>query len=284
GGSVASNGYTVTGGHEVTVDLGVFDASSDFGANGSLTLFAETLHYPLSGGAYPVLTGFFVDRGTVTDYLRVTSGCRSGGMWVCNASGICSPNASCSVQSGSSFGGRDDWDQHQVPPFGFQSTNLFPRCDAAVGAWKVNSVDCPFSGGMVSGHYYANYLLLSNSGGAVDGRVADLKVTTLVRRDSAGRAPASVSGGLSLNLILVGDQNIADSRSVAGKRNLNLLFKEVNRLFSTGSGAGIQLNDIKVYEWRDGDGANRFSQISMDALGDLFESGSKGVDAEDGMS
>ena len=286
GGAVAANGYMVSGGREVTVDLGVFDASSDFGANGSMTLYAETLNYPLSGGAYPVMTGFFVDHGTVVDYVKVSSGCRSSGMWTCNSGGVCTPNSACSVQTGSAFGGRDDWDQHQVPPYGFQTTNLFPRCDASLGSWKAGSADCPFSGGLVSGHYYANYLLLSNSGNPVNGQYADLKVTTMVRRDSAARAPAdrapaSVSGGLSLNLVLVGDRNIADSRTVAGSRNLNLLFKEVNTLFSTASGAGIRLNDIKVYEWSDADGGDRYAQVSMDGLGDLFESGSKGVDAED---
>ena len=278
GGSLASDGIHITGGHEVTVNLGSFQSDRDFGPNGSISLMAEVQNYPIAGGAYPVLTGFSVVQGdgSTIDYVKISSACRNQGMWVCDGSGNCSENTACTVQSGSAFGGRSDWDQHQVPPFGFVTTNLFPRCDALVNSWN-----CPFSGGLVSGTYYATYLLLSNSGDSVSGRSADLKVTTVIKNDQVARSPASLSGGLSLNLILVGDQNIADSRGVSGARNLNLLFKELNRLFLNESGANLALSDIKVYEWTNANGAGQYSQVSLDVLGDLFESGSKGVDPTD---
>jgi hypothetical protein len=278
GGALSSDGIHVTGGHEVTVNLGSFNSARDFGANGSISLMAEVQNYPIAGGAYPILTGFFVVQGdgSTTDYLKVSPSCRTQGMWSCDGSGNCTENAACTVLTGSAFGGRSDWDQHQVPPFGFVTTNLFPRCDSSVNSWS-----CPFSGGLVSGTYFANYLLLSNSGDSVSKRTADLKVSTVIKNDGVARSPASLNGGLNLNLILVGDQNIVDSRGVAGARNLNLLFKELNRLFSVESGAHLGINEIKIYEWTNTNGASQYSQVSLDGLGDLFESGSKGVDASD---
>ena len=266
------------GSREITVNLGTFVAESDFGANGSISLMAETQNYPIAGGAYPILTGFSVVKsdGTTIDYVNLSSSCRTQGMWVCDSRGNCTENSACTVQSGSAFGGRSDWDQHQVPPFGYGTTNLFPRCDSSVNSWN-----CPFSGGLVSGTYRATYLLLSNSGDPVTGRTAALKLTTMIKKDQVSRSPASLNGGLNLNLILVGDQNIADSRGIQGGRNLNFLLKELNRLFLTESGSNIGLNEIKVYEWTDANGAAQYSQVGLDALGNLFESGSKGVDASD---
>lgn len=264
---------------QITVDLGTFDRAADFGNNGSITLVAETKNYPLSGGAFPVLTEFSVESGGVTThYVNLTPGCASSGMWQCTGGG-CYANPSCSVQNNSTFASRIDWDQHQVPPFGFVTTNSFPRCDAGVGSWS-----CPTTGGLPSGRYRAKYLLLSNSGNPVDSRLADLSVRVTVRKDT-GTGGELAKGGINVNLILVGDKNVNDSQTTRGGRNLNLLFQELNRIFRTESGANLGLNQIKVYEWRDADGGSRYSQVDLDALGDLFESGSKGLDAtDDGQS
>jgi hypothetical protein len=260
---------------QITVDLGDFDRATDFGNNGSITLTAETKNYPLNGGAYPVLTEFSVESGGVTtNYINLTPGCASSGMWVCNG-GSCYANASCTVQNTSHFANRIDWDQHQLPPFGFVTTNAFPRCDGSVGSWN-----CPTSGGLPSGRYRAKYLLLSNSGSPVDTKLADLSVQVMVRKDTGNGGEPS-KGGVNVNLILVGDKNVNDSHTSKGARNLNLLFQELNRIFKTESGANMGLNQIKVYEWRNADGGSRYSQVDLDALGDLFESGSKGLDPAD---
>jgi hypothetical protein len=274
------------GSKEILVDLGNYTASTHFGSNtgtdagtnnGSMTLTAQTQNYPLQGGAYPVLTSFYVMNGaTKTEFVNLTSGCASSGMWVCSG-GYCSENASCSVNLSSTFGSRADWDQHQVPPYGYATTNSFPHCDSSTSGWT----NCPASGGLPSGHYYAKYILLSDSGGSVSSQLADLKVTLTVKKDVKARNTGSVNGGINLNLILVGDKNISDSHSVKGARNLSLLFSEVNRLFKVVSGAALGINNIKVYEWSDANGGNQYSQVDYTNLGVLFESGSKGVDAVD---
>jgi len=266
-------------GKELLIDLGTYDQASQFGGqNASISLVAETQNYPLSGGAYAVLTSFYVDPtggGARIEYVNVTSQCSTQGMWNCSG-GLCHANAACTVQSPSGFGGRTDWDQHQVPPYGYSTTNTFPRCDASVAGWST----CPAGwNGLIGGHYYAKYLLLSDSGGSVASTRANLKITVLVKKDTQARDIASTNGGINLNVILVGDHNINDSHTTAGDRNLNLLFTEVNRLFSVSSGAKLAINSVKTYEWTDANGGSQYSQVDYASLGDLFEAGSKGVDA-----
>jgi hypothetical protein len=84
-----------------------------------------------------------------------------------------------------------------------------------------------------------------------------------------------VNGGLNLNLILVGDENINDSLKTAGARNLDLLFKEVNRLLKDASGAKIGINELNVFEWSNANGGQQYAQVDYLDLGNMFEVGSK---------
>jgi len=271
---------------EVTVDLGVFNAANDFGydgsgnGNGSITLSAETLNYPYSGGAYPVLTELLVvDTGTSaqTKFVNLKSNCASNGMWTC-AGGACDANPSCSVQSPSSFFSREDWDQHQTPPYGYTSVNSFPRCDASVGSWS----GCPANlNKLPSGHYYAKYILMSDRGVSVSNGSADLRVKMTIKKDIAARdASPTTNGIVNLNVVLIGSKNIDDSHTPKGKQNLNLLFEEVNRILKNGS-SNVSIGEIKAYEWRDVDGGDYYSQLDYSLLGELFSAGSQGIPAAD---
>jgi hypothetical protein len=268
------------GSKEQTIDLGSYDQATDFGGvNASMTLVAETQSYPLSGGAYPVLTSFYVvpNAGPTVEFVNTTTQCRTEKMWDCSG-GYCDPHPACTVGAVSGFSSRTDWDQHQVPPYGYATTNTFPRCDSSISGWS----NCPAGwSGLVSGHYYAKYVLLSDSGNSVASNSANLKVSLIVKKDAQGRDIASTNGGINLNVILVGDSNVTAAHTAAGARNLNLLFKEVNRLFATTSGATLAINQIKTYEWTNANGGSQYAQVDYLKLGDLFESGSKGVDAAD---
>ncbi len=269
-------------GKVVNVPIGHFNATNDFGPNGSMTLVADALNYPISGGAYPILTGFKVvldSDGTTVDYVSMTSGCSSSGMYSCSG-GTCSAQAGCTVTNGSSsYGSQTDWSQHQVPPFGYTSTNTFPHCDSTVNSWS----SCPSNlGSLPSGTYSAQYVLMSNSGDSVDDLRTGLRVHVVTKRDSVARNPGSGSaGGLNLNVILVGNQNISDAHTQKGANNLNYLLREVNQLYSQTTGTKVGLNQVQFYEWADGDGGSQYSEVDLDSLGDLFEAGSKGVTASD---
>ncbi len=274
------------GSKEVLVDLGSFDAATDFGynganGNGSMTLTADTLSYPYSGGAYPVLTSFYsvAANSTVTEFVNITAGCVTGGMWVC-AGGSCDANSACTVTtsgSGSAFANRDDWDQHQTPPYGYTSVNSFPRCDATVSGWT----NCGAGlNKLPSGHYYAKYVLMSDRSIGVSTASANLQVKLAIKKDTVARSPAGTSGAINLNVVLVGSKNINDSHTSKGAVNLNLLFKEVNRIFKN-EGTNISIGTIKAYEWRDVDGGDYYSQIDYSYLGELFAAGSQGVPAAD---
>lgn len=259
------------GSRELLVNLGTYGAG-DFGPLGSMTLVAETQDYPLEqGGAFPVLSEFYVvpASGPTVNYVKLKSACVTEGMWSCGG-GFCNVNPNCTTDTGSSFGGRNDWDQHQIPPYGYATTNAFPRCDSSVNGWN-----CPNSGQLPAGQYFAKYVLMSDSGGSVDDLLAGLKVTVIVKKDTATRDSLAVNGGVNINLILVGDQNINDSLSVRGARNLDLLFKEVNRLLKVASGAKIGINALNVFEWSDANGGIQYSQVDYLDLGNMFEAGSK---------
>lgn len=273
---------------EVTVDLGDFDSEADFGydangnGNGSLTLSADVINYPYTGGAYPVLTSLRVVNASgvqLAEFVNVTSSCASQGMWTC-AGGYCDANSACTVQSPSTFFNRDDWDQHQTPPFGYSSINSFPRCDSAVGtpSWSA----CPAGlNKLPTGRYFAKFVLMSDRNLSVASGSADLRVRVTVKKDTIARNDPTSNGAINLNVILVGNSNIDDSHTPKGAQNLNLLFGEVNRILQNTS--NISIGDVKVYEWRDLDGGDYYSQIDYTQVGDLFMSGSQGIPlAEEG--
>ena len=265
------------GSQEVTVDLGVYDAAKDFGydgrgnGNGSLSLTATTLNYPFRGGAFPVLSSFrVVNNSGTTEFVNVTLGCLTEGMWTCSG-GTCDANPNCSVQSPSSFFNRVDWDQHQTPPYGYTTVNSFPRCDAGINSWS----SCPASlNTLPSGHYYAKYILNSDRGLGVSAATADLSVELVVKKDTASRNTGTTNGAIALNVILVGGNNVNDSHTAKGAQNLNLLFQEADRVLRMG--ANISIGEVQVFEWRDADGGDQYSQINYADLGTLLDAGSNG--------
>jgi hypothetical protein len=266
-----------TVGKEVSVSLGNYLAS-DFDAMGSLSLVAKVSNYPFSsGGAFPVLIALEVDTGSgVIDYVKTlrngtSSDCRASGMFICDSNGSCSSNPSCTVDTGSSFADRRDWQQNQIPIFGYESVNTFPRCDQTGSLWSVGECPTEIAGPLPSGAYTAKYVLLSDRTGSVAGYTAKLSVQAIVKRDTDTRASGSASkGAIDLNVILVGSQTVTDSRTPRGEQNLNLLFTEVQSILD--SAVGVKLGSIQAYEWLDGP-----ANPDVESLGDVFQGGTTGL-------
>jgi hypothetical protein len=270
------------GSKEITVPLGHYDAA-DFGVNGSITLQAEVSGYPRAGGAYAVLTGFSVlhippgEGGGSREYVNLSTNCASSGAWTCSGSNCYTAPSCAPLQTGSksSFFSRNDWEQHQIPSYGYATTNSFPRCDSGVSGW-----DCPAGmSSLPTGDYYAKYILVSNSGSSVASLSASLNVTPIIKKDAVARDIASSNGAVNINVILVGGKNIDDSHTTRGQQNLNLLFKETHNILKNNSNIGI--NQIKVYEWNDIDGGDYYAQVPYSNVGVMFSSGSQAVDAAD---
>lgn len=272
---------------EIAVDLGNYNAS-DFGPNGSLTLVAQVLDFPYrAGGAYPALVSFTTNDGTEHEWVNFArSGsagdCKQAGLYSCIGSS-CSPNNGCTLNSPSAFPTRDFWEQFQFQPFGYTSVNHFPLCESGSGPWDVSNCASTVSVPMPSGHYIARYVLMTDLTNITPTLKATLKVQVIRKVDLAARNTGSTNGGLQLNVILVGDQNIKDSQTSIGAQNLNLLFKEVHDIYKTNAKIGI--GSIRAFNWPDAQGGNQFSSANTDKLGDLFKLGSsKAPTASSGKS
>ena len=120
---------------------------------------------------------------------------------------------------------------------------------------------------------------MSDSGSSVSSASANLRVIQVVKQDTAVRSAGGSNGGVNVNVILVGDQNVNDSHTPVGAQNLNLLFGEVNSILTTNAGVGI--NRVQVYEWPDANGVDQYSEVNFDDLGVMFSGGSQGVSATD---
>jgi hypothetical protein len=303
-------------------------AVEDLGANGSISLVAQTTAYPsdLTGSAYPVLVSL-VHQETSRELINLSSTCNSG-LYACTASS-CVPRSGCKPNFPSAYESMDHFLESQVPAFGYASNNTFPSCKwtgtapgvGANGAWGGGDDtagvirNCGFmdalstgpvtgnpqldstswssssalsftSGGKLrQGTYTASYLLMASHYKEVNGRSATMKLDVIKRVNPDARA--AQNGAIDLNVVIVGSANISDARTVNGKRNLNDLFKYVYDHFSayesnSGNalhryGPGIRLGTIRVYKLA-GSAGEAFADTDIEQLGELFGSGSLGVD------
>lgn len=254
------------------------DMSQDLGANGALSLEADITSYPsgLAGSAFPVLVS--LSDGTREWLQLARSGaagdCVASGYFSCSG-GTCAENSGCSVGSNGAYLDRDQWLQHQVGPFGFSSVNTFPTCNWATGspACAFNSVPL-FSGGKLpTGTYTAKYILLASNYATLDGYQATVRLT-VVKKIDATASSTSANGALDLNVVIVGDEGVAASRTEAGKRNLDALMTAVQAHYNQ-SGTGVRLGTVRAVEWKCADDGNDYTDPGFNDLGSIFSAGSK---------
>jgi hypothetical protein len=286
--------------------------TDDLLTNGSLTLVAETTGFPssLQGSAWPVLIS--LHDGT-NELVGMEAGCANG-FFTCSGSTCSARTTGCEPDpagtAGTAYLGntalkrRQNWETHQgiyfdpnATKFKFGlimdsiSVNTFPTCNWASGTptCHFNSAPGSFfsSGKLRTGTYTAKYVLLADSYTSVPtSMTAGLKVTAVKKRDGnngAGNGCNSVGGhkgSVDLNVILVGDRNIADSRTAKGKQNLNALFQHVyDQLYTQNiSRAGIRLGKVTVYEWSCTAGGETYANTSDYSA--LFQVGSRLMPAE----
>lgn len=257
-----------------------FSVSEDLGVGGSISLVAETTNFPsqLEGGAYPVLVSLKDSSGkefvNLNDSGVAPSWCTDTGLYCCDSVG-CDPNTKWQIDSPSAFPDRDLWEQHQIIDFyRFTSVNTFPTCD-----WTETisgTASCVFSDGtfpgsagaykLRTGTYTAQYALVLGLYADNPGLTAGVKVTVVKKKDDDKDA-----GALDVNLILVGDRNIEDSRTDAGKRNLNALFQHFYDHYAQAN-TNIRIGNINVIEWGCDEDGDEFATVDYEELGEMFSS------------
>ncbi len=266
------NAYT---GREITV---TFPMTEDLGAYGSITLNAEPTTFPLSSGsAYPMLVS--LHDGT-NEWVNLDPTCASQGMYDCT-SGSCVARASCAPVSPSSFVDREHYLQNQIAIFGYTSVNTFPRCNWAGGsAGSATSPSCGSVGFLSGGKlrsgvgvtYTAKYILLTSHYSSVpsSGYTGGLKVTVTKKKDTTS------GGAVDVNVILVGNKNINDSRTAKGQQNLNLLFEKVHAHLNQ-AGTGVKLGTVTPIEWSCQEGGDSYATADIDALDTMFSAGNSKI-------
>lgn len=259
----------------------------DLGAQGSLSLVAEVSNVPskVKGLVFPFLVSLNDGVNELVNLARSGTGgdCAAAGFYSCSADG-CYPNPNCVVKSPSAFTSTSQWLDHQIPFFGQASVNIFPTCNWEGGVEGTVNPSCAFNsanffvGGKLrtGGFYTAKYVLLSSASATVPpGYNADLKVTAFKKTDNAA------GGAIDLNLIIVGDQNIQDSRTDKGKQNLDALLEAVQGHFNQAN-LGVKIGKINAIEWGCPEGGQSFADISdLDQdLGAMFKLGTSLLPAE----
>lgn len=254
-----------------------FSLAEDLGEFGSLTLTAEVTSAEASNdrtAAYPVLVSL---HDGVNELVNL-SGCTSG-FFTCNDT-TCTPNERCAPEAPSAFLGfrgserKAPWAQSN---FGTEnvSVNTFPTCN-----WSEGDLECSFNqrffedGKLRPGIYTAKYVLVSSGyTGLRDLVPATLKLTVLKKFDST--LPGSTRK-MDLNVILVGDRNVQDSRTPKGKQNLDALFSHVYETYfeENQDTVGITIGRLSVFEWCGETGGDAFAVTGSERLGELYQHGS----------
>lgn len=248
----------------------------DLGANGSITLVAETTSFPsqLSGNAYPFLVSLNDGTNELVNLTRAGTGsdCAAAGYFTCSGTS-CSSNPNCVITntnpSPSSFTERRHWQQYQLPPDGFVSTNTFPTCNWTSGSPTCRFNSTFFSGGKLRpGTYTARYALLaSNYKNTTFGLQASMKLSVIQKSDAAFGSP---NGAVDLNVVLVGKKNVQDVDTPKGKTNLNALFQHVQNHYSQPA-TGISLGKIRLYKLGGCDDGSAWANVSIDLTGYMFD-------------
>jgi hypothetical protein len=281
-GPVIGLGDPPSGAKQVSVQ---FTVPSDPGLFGSVTLVGLVSGYPgnsgLSGGAYPMLVSLTDSSGN--DYVGLNSMCFSSGLYDCstgtciqngcslqNNSVVCTSSSRCDIDrldNPSMYVNFTHWEQHQAPNqsgSNTPSTNMLPNCNWAGGNNPSSSTDtafltdpsCPFSSSnlfdsnshMKAGTYTAKYVMVADSYGSLSGQTINgtLKVTIISRTNTVN---TTVGGATDLNIIMVGNNVINQSRTAKGQQNLNTLITDVSNIYQA-STPNIKFGQVNSIEWQ----------------------------------
>lgn len=266
---------------EISIEIPMPD---DLGPEGSLTLVAENVRMPVGfrGGAFPMLTSLsdgvhelvhLVQRNSSESASLDEGGCaHSEGLFCCSENS-CQPNPRWIIAYPSAYQDRNQWEQHQINPFGHLSVSTFPTCN-----WSTGNPQCLFNDQSYFSisklrfgqPYQAKYVLVSENHRKVPEVVSGEVKLTWLRKKTV----KSGAGAVDLNLVLVGAKNIAASRDPKGQQNLNALIAHLDQRFSSNA-LGFKIGRVQVFEWDCRNGGDAYAEISIQNLGKLFSVGSR---------
>lgn len=274
-GQVFGYGDPIPTNKEISVSVNM---DTDLGEMGSLSLVARRTSGPTALGEeiYPVLVSLHDGTNEWINLARNGSGgdCVETGYFVCSG-GSCSKNSNCVTNTPSAFLDRSDWQQHQIPSFGYASVNVFPSCN-----WSTGTPACAFNstffqaGKLRTGTYTARYVLFAPYQSLVNSNfTAQIEVKAIRKKRTAAYTTSGQNGVLDINIILVGDTLIEQSRTDKGKQNLNAVMTHFVDHYNQ-SATGIRLSKISVYEWGCANDGNTYKAPTLNEIEGLLKTGS----------
>lgn len=247
---------------------------ADFGAYGSLILSAESSGYPvgLTGGALPMLVS--LSDGT-NEFVKLPNSSGSYAKFFTCTGASCSltlfPGAATGIMGDSSASRKQQYLQSVLNSD--VSVFSFPRCnwsDSACGMYQ-NALLVNDSGvyklrpGVT---YTAKYILVADSYTSLGtgSYTGSLTLKTMAKVDP------NAGGAADLNVVIVGNKNVEQSRTDKGKQNLNALLQGVHDQYSQ-AGTNLKLGKVNVVEWC-GSQAQTFVNLPLTTMSELFRQGS----------
>ncbi len=287
-----SQSYTGAG-HQIAVNFTV-DAAQ-LGTSGSVTLVPRLASFPDSLSrsriyGWPVLVSLTAPSGAgvaAAEWVKLDNGCQTG--FYTTPGDYSSTSIRCHPGVGSAFIGStptarfSNFDMaHRIGVAEEQyAVATFPTCKWG-GTWPSTDAQCPFqssqpgsfldtAGKLPAGNYTATYVVLANTANLGDGYDVTLDVAVIQKQDATGG-----NGAVDVNFVLVGDDNVAAAATLKGQQNLNLLMKEVQRIYGTlnAGTTGIRLGKIAAYNWTSANLGGNYFTLDVAKLGDLFQTGS----------
>ena len=272
-GRLSGLGQALSGDQLVTVD---FDMTEDLGNFGSITLMATVEDIPagLQGSATAYLMSL---SDGVNEYVHLSEACKANGIYSCS-NNTCNVNSNCTTVWPSAYADESIWEIKQAIDLstpGLVSVNTFPSCNWEGGSpFNAEQPACAFNSTFFPSSYTssnqnkrlrfgttyrAQYALIANGYVSLPSSYSATLNFSLVKKMNRNE---TLTGAVDVNIILVGSENVTQSRTPIGKRNLNSLMKHVGDLLGQAT-SGLQLGSIHLIEWNN-DIGNSFKDLNLD--------------------
>jgi len=263
----------------------------EMGPEGFIALNSVTENFPrnrIEGDAHVVLVSLKDPLGR--EWIPLSSGCFKKGLFLCE-SGVCARNPECYVDASAPLSAYETqsgasqtrlWFQSQVSPNGPYrpvGRTVFPNCSGETCSFHkkilVNGKWPSLNQSGVRGKYLLKYAAISNIVGSSENggnEISQKKIKTKISISGISRTSttANATKAFALNVVLVGNRLVGESRTEGGKKALNQVFENLAKIYQV---QNIGISQVRSFEWPCEKGGDLFSELNEDDVSEVFSRG-----------